>query len=306
MEKARIFDNQLITNDGNILDENVLSSNASENHDYAAVVMCGHVGFGYFIPILFDVRARNKEIAKRIIKNAPRVKNNITNCILEMKEISRYESLLIWSINHHDKYLVYDAKKRRVNSRKVIMPEYARMLEDISKGVKLSNTDKVRMKYFDLKDISEIKCANQYYDYQVLQRYFAPEIVGEKICYPKKVNMDVLLKEYFDEFTKHIGIEKEDPFVLLYYYKVFGPENELGISPLDNKMCFVNQFGEKKSVELPENLKIVLDEESDYRLLKALESNSKTQSLDTDSADGKSKTGLERFNDRMKKTMQTK
>ncbi len=48
--------------------------NGEDDKFFGVVAMCGHCGYGYFIPILFSVKAKDLKSAVEYAKNFPRVK----------------------------------------------------------------------------------------------------------------------------------------------------------------------------------------------------------------------------------------
>ncbi len=72
---------------------------------YSVEAKCGHVGKGYYIPIVFPVRAISKEEAASIARNLPRVKHHHKDTILQVQEISREGYMSLRMQNDSDPYL---------------------------------------------------------------------------------------------------------------------------------------------------------------------------------------------------------
>ncbi len=184
---------------------------------YAIVAKCGHCGKGRFIPILFTLRARDREAAVEVIRNYPRVKNANPQFVLFMQEIDMAEYMLIRNLNKQDGYLNSGACENSKFKHRTIIEEY------------YMNCDNKKL----LED--EIKEANEYTDESlVLQRYFAPTYINGELVYPRKVlNKGIyMLKEYYTFFVRKYGFDTnvEGRWQMLgLYYEIFGPNNELGI-----------------------------------------------------------------------------
>ena len=72
---------------------------------YMVITKCGHVGKKNYIPVKFAVVAESgKEAAKRI-RQLPRVKQNQTDAIINVRCITLEEFLEIKEINENDPYL---------------------------------------------------------------------------------------------------------------------------------------------------------------------------------------------------------
>lgn len=305
MKKAVIKGDQLVGLSGNIFEDGLYVENG-RNKYFAAVVMCGHVGRGFYVPILFPIAAKDAESAKKIVKNFPRVKNNIPNFILSMKEISFLEAEYIRLINHFDSYLTYSAKKPSVEHRRIVLPKYAEKVVDKSKGKKLSPADMRLIEISKIDSPDEIKLAKDYSEYLILQRYFAPSLIGNNIVYPKRVDMDLLLRDYFTNKAEYLGITKGKPALLVGYYKIFGADNPMGIDVDEENVYFTDIDGEKRSFPLDSYSHSLLEIEDSTRLADAIKAKTKQNQQTHETACGKAKSGLERFNERMQKTLQMK
>ncbi len=301
--KSNVLNNKIISSRGNVLEEDVISPNSEENKFYASVVMCGYAGVGYYIPILFPVYAKDIKSAEKILLTYSRVKSNVSGCILAIKEVSKIEADFIKYINLYDTYLAYSNSEEMIKRRRVMMPYFVKILKDKEEGRHLSGQEKERLERSQIKDIHDLKFADEYESYYVLQKYFAPKYEKGEIVFPKYVNMDCLLKDYFESRTENLGMGNEDLRILLYYLKLFGDDNELGISlDKENKIVkFIAPDREKKEVKIIDKKLIkFLEVEQENRLKNALEKTKKEQEIPSKSY--KVLSAIEKFNKRMEKT----
>lgn len=214
MKKSIRINNELV-NTRNFTSK-IVTSNGGADKYFAIVAKCGHCGMGRYIPILFEVRARDKDAAIDIIRNIPRVKSDNKEVILFLTEITYREYLLINAINRHDPYLRSGTRKNAEYKNRFIVDEHPSRF-----------CDKRRL----LKDL---KTSSDFSSSQILQKYFAPNYVGDKLVYPHKVsnNGREMLEEYYTYHAARIGFNADvgDRWhVLAYYYQVFGPNNKLGV-----------------------------------------------------------------------------
>ena len=195
-------------------------ANLGEERDkcYAVIVKCGHCGTGYYIPIMFTTRSNSISNAIEEIKMTPRVKREKTDCIIDAFEVTELEKFMIDSVNDHDPYL---------------------------KGHLDKNSDLMERRRIALhwQDDEDVKTAEEYHDYDVLARCFAPRKVGSKLVVPSRVNKDELLQEFFKWATIRCGFNKgNDPFFMVLYYLQYGANNDLGINLDGNMLTFKNKY----------------------------------------------------------------
>ena len=206
------------------------------NKHFAVIVQCGHVGRGYFIPICFGICAKDMESAIEIAKSTARVKRDAKFCVLGAAEITQTESLLIEYANDHDPYLRTDYVDQTfddIEARRIMSEELVHdILEEDEKSYRTEKLNKV-------PSVSKIKTADEYEDFQVLQRYFAPVKYGKNYVFSRKVNMDELLAAYYQELAIKYGILKKKPSPLAFYYQIFGKDNALGLTYDEQEGCLV-------------------------------------------------------------------
>lgn len=244
MIHSKILQNgKIIEANGSVIDE---TSDLGNNKCFAVFAKCGHVGNGYYMPICFAVKAKNLEGAVKLTKEFPRVKRDSKHCIIGAVEVSDVEYYLLHYANDNDLYLNSNLNNQDVDSiqkRRIITTE---ALEDILAEDK---TDKPLNRYRDV----EIKTADQYEDYQILQRAFAPVLYGDKYMVPTRFNLRDVLREYYREIAIVQGILKKRSLPLVYYYELFGPNNELGIKYEDNGLKYVSSRGNPVYVPIIES-----------------------------------------------------
>ena len=214
MKKSIRVDDELV-NTRNFTSKLVTSDEGTDKY-FAIVAKCGHCGRGRYVPILFEVKARDKDAANEIIRNMPRVKSDDKEFILFLSEITYVEFLLINAINNHDPYLHSGPRKNAEYKFRIIVDEHPPKF-----------CDKKRL-------LKELKTSSEYLPSQILQKYFAPNYVGDKLVYPHKVlnKGKEMLEEYYAYHTARIGFNEnvyDRWHALSYYYQIFGPNNKLGI-----------------------------------------------------------------------------
>ena len=289
MQKANRFNNQLVSPTGYVITD-LGAEDDSQNKNFAIVAKCGHVGDGYFVPILFSTCAKDKESAKEIIRNYPRVKNHVHDCILATKEISYIEDIFIKTINRFDPYLTFSAKKSEMDARKMVASSF---IESLSSGRR-------EKKWADRR--FNVKLAKDFPPYLTLQRYFSPSLVGEEYVYPKNVDMDLLLRDFFISRTRYLGLQRGNAQILICYYKVFGPDNQFGVQLDDEKVTYVGENGAKHEILLDKRARATLAIEGSSRLLDAIRAKTPRAENELPQVEGKAKSGIERFRERIQKT----
>lgn len=252
---------------------------------YAVIVKCGHCGDGYYIPMMLTEKCKDVESAIESVKLTPRVKRDQKNVILDAFEISEFERFAIDAINDHDPYLrgFYRENDMETIERRVVQ-EF--LFE--SKDPKQRNS-----KYDDIT----IKTSDEYHDYYVLERCFAPRIQGSDIIFPRRINRRELLDEFFKQNCKRYGVKKGDPFFLSIYYQMFGKGNDLNIQLYGNSFYYTDS-GKVRNCEIPEELLRKIEERGPV-FNESSENHNETDSMATTTFTRKS--AKDRFEARMNK-----
>ncbi len=196
-----------------------LGSDEERTKCYAVIVKCGHCGRGYYIPIMFTTRSNNVQNAIDDIKMTPRVKREKIDCVIDAFEVTELEKFYIDSVNDHDPYL----------------KGY------IEKESELMNKRRIASRW---DDEEAVKTAEQYSEFDVLARCFAPRRIGSKLVVPNRVNKNELLQEFFKSATIRCSYDiNKDPFFMLLYYMQYGKDNDLGINLTGNLLSFKGKNG---------------------------------------------------------------
>lgn len=197
-------------------------SDSDKNKAYAVIAMCGHCGDGYYIPIIFPKCCIDAESAIEAVKVIPKVKRNKKNVILDVFEISTLENMFLELVNDRDPYLkgFFTKDDKELLDRRVV---YKESFLEVSKCEK-------NLSDIELVEIYGIKTADEYYNNQVLQRYFAPVLQGTRLIFPKKVaNRQEMMEEYYLQNCLRLGIRKNNVTIISLYYQMYGEDNPLGI-----------------------------------------------------------------------------
>lgn len=252
-----------------------LSSDRSKN--YAVIVMCGHCGEGYYIPIMFTTSADSVSNAIAQIKMAPRVKRENNECVLDAFELTDLEKFIIDSYNDRDVYL------------KGYIQKDSKEMED----------RRIVMNWKNTRRLESVKTADQYPNYDVLARSFAPRCVGSELVTPNRVNKNELLKELFKCAAVRYGVEKDDPFFLLLYYLQYGKGNDLGIVLNGNKLSY-KYDGRKKTLLVSDKIMKFYDRFGVKEDEKPKESYYSGKPIQRESRIDKFKRRMDRYNDKKK------
>lgn len=295
---------QIVGSNGQVHNIDARLAYLKDNKYFAAAVMCGHAGNGHFVPIIFNIAAKDVDSAIDIIKASPRVKNNAQKCILGIGEISLCEYDFINFINNYDPFLI---KKEPPNDkRKVLMPSYADVLSKYNYGKSLTNQEKeILEKILD----NPYKYSEDYPDFYILQKTFAPSLIGDRIVYPKKVNMDALLYEYYKNRIEFLGIKNKKPFALARCIQIFGFENEFGIrlDSSNNTIYFTNKYGKNESIKITKKSTESILSHEDFRLRNALKKSQRQTSIEPlpeIETTIKLTSAIDKFNRRLEKSKQ--
>ena len=251
MAKHELVGNYSYNKDGGIV--RVLHSVGEPDKYFGVIAKCGHCGDGYFIPIVFEVKARDIEAAKEIALNFPRVKKNVKGTIIDAFEISENEYCFIHEVNKmHESYL---------NSH--------------YNGYNNENSDQIRdrriainLEESNLPNYIRRQCDNRIirtkddYDklWNMFERNFAPIKVGDKYVYPN-FNRQKAMRDYYYSSTLRFGINNSNTYLMVLYHRLFGDNNEIGIKVEDEYVQYIKEKnGQRKkiTIEIPEKVEQVL------------------------------------------------
>lgn len=206
----------------------------SGDKSYAVIATCGHCGDGYYIPIMFPRFCQNAEVAVDSVRAIPRVKRDKRDFVLDVFEITDIESMFINCINDRDPYLkgFFNKDDRELQDRRIVRKD---VLEELLKDNPKANVRELFSNY-------GIKTAEEYYGNQVLQRFFAPRLQGDKVVFAHKVNREELKQEYFKQNCIRFGLKKNNVAIISLYYQIYGEENPLGIKYKNGKFVYKDRW----------------------------------------------------------------
>lgn len=284
-----------------------------QNKHYAVVLMCGHCGRAYFIPVLHGFWNHDKEEIKQAAIAIPRTKRDFKDFILAVEEIDDLQFRLINAINDNDEYLIgKDTNFMNDNShaRRIIMPNMIKQVYD--------NEKKIHLKKDISRDETLIKVAEDYPEHMILQRVFAPrktnvktetKIINGKIIkeetqiyeFPKKVKISDFIDDYFAVQVYEMGICKNKLHLIAMFYELYGENNALGISYNNGVLSYVDQNKQLVEVELNDAMKNYIER---YNIGYMSRRTKKDIYSEVEKIEGEkctSTTGLERFNKKFEK-----
>ena len=229
---------------------------------YAVIVAGGHVGFSKCRPILSVVYAKNKKQAAYMASFMPRAKGDQKYSVLACEQlckngdpVGKLQVWLIDAINDYDPYMFsnnngYDSEHKNLTTNL--------SLENAVRRFYKHNGSK---KYEE--ELDNVRTILDFEDDDVIQRHCAPKIEHGVPVPTKRVNMHVLLHEFFTAKVKKIAMRplkhnqevrailqisedlrtsKQKKYVnnlarekyrranmLMIYYKLFGKNNPLNI-----------------------------------------------------------------------------
>lgn len=305
-KKHTIKNNYLIHADtGSIIQE--LSVSNEENKYYAAVVMCGHCGKDYFLPILFPFWCKQDEI-NIVARQIARVKRDYKECILCSGEIDESTYRLIELINEGDGYLkpaFIGFDDRDVEDRKIILQ---RAVEEF-----MNNEEKTHDK-MKMTDLSYVKTADMYPNDMVLQKTFAPRLTKSYTAedkkykttrniysFPTKVKIEDFIDDYLTNSTYKYGISRGRLSLIGLYYKLYGPKNKLGIKYKEGKITYKDKNGTFVTQKVSDKMRMHLETEQIGIRYKEQKKDPYQEIVDTYGKENTSPSGLERFNRRLSK-----
>lgn len=272
---------RIISMDGNFM-KNIHSDN---DKCFAVIARCGHCGDGFYIPIMFTQKCKDRETAVDLVKLLARVKRDKKDAILDSFQITEFERFFIEAINDHDPYL----KNYTMKGTQEILDR--RIACDLSKGYEPS-----KRKLADNVTNRSFKLAPYYKDYYVLERAYAPRFVGSQLVFTNKVNRRELLDEFFRENTLRYGIRRGNAFFMGLYYQMYGKNNDLGII-YDNGNFVYRNDGQLYTCQIPESF---LDKIQDS-VKREQEKEQQEKKMEESFSDRKRPSQIDRFNSRLKK-----
>lgn len=207
----------------------------SGDKTYAVIAICGHCGDGFGIPIMFPTFCQNTEAAIESVRAIPRVKRDKKDFALDVFEITDIESMFINCINDRDPYLrgFFNKEDKEILERRIVRRD---VLEEL-----LRHNSDANIK--DLFNDYQIRTADEFYNNQVLQRFYAPRVQGNKVVYPKRVNTEELKEEYFKQNCIRFGLRKNNVAIISLYYQIYGEENPLGLKYRNGKFIYKDKWG---------------------------------------------------------------
>lgn len=263
-----------------------------ENKQFAVILKCGHCGVGYFIPIMFTTASRDIHSAINSAKLLGRVQRDRSDCVLAAFEITRHQRQLIETINDHDPYL-----------RSMIGKDHDQIIERrVMHEIKASRDPGKAERSW-----AQVKTAEDYKPYYVLERCFAPHYVNGKWVTPSRVNKDELLKEFFTQNCIRFGVSKGQAYLPILYYQEYGKDNPLGLTYENGYLHFVAE-DKKRTVPVYGQHEKIMNEfirQEKKELARKKKEEEELASRKTGFAGaGQTPSRIDRFNARFNKTMQ--
>ena len=213
------------------------SLKSEQNKNFAVIAKCGHCGRGYFIPVMFSIYCKDIKTAIERVKAIPRVKHDQKDVIIDAFEVTKYQDYFIKAVDDHDPYLrgYHDKDDPSVLSRRMLSEVRVDAVLKENQGLSDSELEKL------------IGTAENYPESMVLQRYYAPIIQGGRVLYPKRVNTQQLIDDYFAESTKKLGMRKGNVYFMTLYYQIYGKNNSLGLKYDNGWFTYRNEEGKPYS-----------------------------------------------------------
>lgn len=205
-----------------------LGSMSMENSKWWAVaVKCGHVGKGYYVPILFPAKCETAQDAIKCVLNTPKVKRDCEGVVLTVFEMTPFEKFILRCINDKDLYLkgVLTEHDEEMRQRRLPM--------DVSNRYNVPRKHRMREDYY-----IDFNTRDKIPECYALEKFFAPYYMGDRLIYPKNVNSKELLKEMFKQAAINHGFKNNLGFFPALYYQRYGVNNDLGISYEDGVLSY--------------------------------------------------------------------
>ena len=133
----------------------------------------------------------------------------------------------------------------------------------------------------------------------VLQRYYGPRLQGGDVRYPKKVNKQELLDEYFLQATKRHGLRKGNVYFMTLYYQIYGKNNQLGLVYDNGWFTYRNEEGKRYSYPIDDVFMEKLVQSGVFERDKQLEIEEKEQRQVVEESTVTIPSAMDRFNRRM-------
>ena len=206
----------------------------SGDKSYAVIAACGHCGDGFYIPIIFPRFCQDKQAAVDSVRAIPRVKRDKKDFVLDVFEITDIESMFLNCINDRDPYLkgFFTKDDKELQDRRIVRRD---VLDELLKDNPKANLRELLTDY-------RIKTADEFYGNQVLQRFFAPIIQGERVVFVNNVNREELLEEYYKQCCIRFGLKKNNVAIISLYYQIYGEENPLEIKYANGKFIYKDKW----------------------------------------------------------------
>ena len=267
----------------------------SQEDCYAVLIQSGHCGKGYYIPQIRAIKADSAELAIAIAKNSSRVKTNRKNSILAVCKISQKERAAIDYINGCDPYRNTTTNTDAlpyVQARRIVMQE----------AVDFENTGE-----YGKVPLDAVRTAEKYPEKYVLQRHLAPSFYGDKLIFPKNINLRNILDDFFYYGTIEHGFNHGKVPAIAFYYQLYGENNKLGIRYKNGRISYKYK-NEVKYVKINPEIQPYLEEakkkfKEEARIReeeeKARQEREKARPIEI-------KSSTERFNARYKKYLEMK
>lgn len=200
---------------------------------WAVAVKCGHVGKGYYIPVLFPAKCATAQDAIKCVLNTPKVKRDTNGVVLTVFEITPFEKFILRCINDKDLYVkgVLTEHDEEIRQRRLPM--------DVSNRYNVPRKHRMREDYY-----IDFNTRDKIPECYALERFFAPYYMGDKLIYPNNVNTKELLKEMFKQAAINHGFKNNLGFFPALYYQRYGKNNDLGIT-LENGVLSYEYNGER-------------------------------------------------------------
>lgn len=279
MPKKNVNKNGFIINDtyGFIVDH----LHSDNDKCYAVIAKCGHCGTGYFIPIMFTQKCKDIKTAIEATKATAMVKRDRKDCILDAFEITPLEKFCIDSINDHDEYL------KGYLYRNTLEIEKRRVLGETMMSYYISE---------NTKRAFQLRTAEEYDKFYVLEQYFAPYFQGGQMIFPRKVNREELVHDFIKSGCIRYGLLREKYFFVCLYYQLYGEDNDLKIIKHGNSL-FYKKFGKIIECKIPENIA----EQVNANIQAVKKKEEKPVNNYSSNKPIQRKSQIDKFNERMKK-----
>ena len=171
---------------------------------FIVVARGGHCGDGYFVPVVLPIWGKNLEHAEEMALEIPRIKHDQKGAIICAEERTGLETYLAKFIMDRDPYFTSkDVGPSKLDDIKVVSPlRVDAMYKELYDG-RIPRIVRENKNFY-------VKTADQFEKRYVLQRHTAPKLIDGKLVFPKRINMDKLLVEYFTQKVKELVVDTFD------------------------------------------------------------------------------------------------